>query len=621
MGRYISFAVLFGILIVIGILFYKVMIGFFVPVFMAVVLVVVFRPLHRWVLSKVGDRDHVAASITTCLIVLIVLMPTALVLTMAAVQGAKLSQHLNKSSLEVGLRRLRSNDFFNLESPCSQHLQSVQTKFKELQDAVAGAKSSDELTNSHGRVAGYSREIKKQLSELPNELLKFEESKLDSRIVAARKKANESIAVVDIKKGLEKELEPVWNDLRQWLTSLPLVSNEAVDLDAETRKKKEMLKTEWPTESLTAIEKVWLSKTRNEVVETGTTIVEQVRRMNTELDTRLPAEIDPASDSVDLVAFQDSMWKLAGIWQDARQTILGGQNWAYLKDLANPSTDDLTELTTNVYTYLRPQLISFTGDSVSFLVRLLIGSSVLLVSLYFFLCDGPGMVRTLMDLSPLDDRYEMELLAEFDRTARAIVVATILSAVVQGLAAGIGYYFAGVPSLVMLTAVTAICALIPFFGTGIVWVPVCIYLALYEERFVAAGVLALWGFLVVGTVDNLVKVFVLHGRSQLHPLLALLSVLGGIQTLGPIGIVVGPMAVTLLQTTLGIMRHELSQMKDPDTDSLSSDGSVGLAIKPLSGLIRKVKKAVEAADTEANKTDSDNTETKIPTRPVDPKLL
>jgi predicted PurR-regulated permease PerM len=263
--------------------------------------------------------------------------------------------------------------------------------------------------------------------------------------------------------------------------------------------------------------------------------------------------------------------------------------------MANPSPEQRKNLLNNIYDYVRPRLISFTGDSAAFLIRLLIGSSILLLSLYFFLCDGPGMVRSLMDLSPLDDRYEMELLAEFDRTARAIVLATILSALIQGLTAGIGYYFAGMPSLVLLIALTSICALIPFFGTGIVWVPVCIYLAVYEERFVAAALLAAWGVLVVGTVDNLVKILVLHGQSQLHPLLALLSVLGGLQALGPIGILVGPMVVTLLQTTLGIIRHELSQMKEVDGPTLQPDGSVALSIKPLSGLIRKVKKSGKEA--------------------------
>jgi hypothetical protein len=101
--------------------------------------------------------------------------------------------------------------------------------------------------------------------------------------------------------------------------------------------------------------------------------------------------------------------------------------------------------------------------------------------------------------------------------------------------------------------------------------------------------------LVVGTVDNLVKVFVLHGQSQLHPLLALLSVLGGIQSLGPIGILVGPMVVVLLQTLLGILRTELTSFRRSE-DKTESEPSLLTEPKSLSGLIRKVKGANSKSD-------------------------
>ncbi len=151
---------------------------------------------------------------------------------------------------------------------------------------------------------------------------------------------------------------------------------------------------------------------------------------------------------------------------------------------------------------------------------------------------------------------------EFDRVSRAVVLATVFSAITQGAVAGLGYYVAGLPSLVLLIMLTTMFAMIPFVGPAIVWVPACLYLAFYENRLVAASSLAAWGVLVVGTVDNFVKAGVLHGQSQLHPLLALLSVLGGVQALGPIGIVVGPMAVVLLQTSLSILQREMVHFED-----------------------------------------------------------
>ena len=107
-----------------------------------------------------------------------------------------------------------------------------------------------------------------------------------------------------------------------------------------------------------------------------------------------------------------------------------------------------------------------------------------------------------------------------------------------------------------------------------VWIPVCCYLAFIENRPAAAVALACWGVLVVGTIDNFVKAFVLHGQSQLHPLLALLSVLGGVQALGPVGIVVGPMVVALLQTLLSILQRELLQFEQQRNSRSAATTSV-----------------------------------------------
>lgn len=582
MARYISFAILFAILIVVGALFYRVMVGFFVPVFMAVVLVVVFRPLHRWVLAKVGGRDHIAASITTLLIVTIVLLPTALVLSLAAVQGAKLIENLNEASIRVGLSKLRANNYLNLESPCANTLQSIQSKVLDIQEEVSKTSSYVEVTNAQSRMAGDVLEIRNQLGEIPKQLNRFAADKLEQRIVAARAKNGQVAILGPVENELRTLLATAMTDLRAITDRIPEVLEDAdalLDLGAE----KDQLKL-MPVgiRALSDQENQWLSESRQQYIDLNFNAQIAIARMN-----RTLGELT-YSEEGNLARLEESVWQLVRMWQDVRESILGGRLIGFLKDIANPSTDKVREILQDAVSYLQPRLVSFGGDSVAFLVKLLVGFTILLLSLYFFLCDGPGMVRTIMDLSPLDDRYEMELLAEFDRTSRAIVLATILSAIAQGLTAGVGYYFTGMPSLVMLTALTTICALIPFFGTGLVWVPVCLYLAIYEERFWAAGLLAAWGLLVVGTVDNLIKVLILHGQSQLHPLLALLSVLGGIQALGPIGIVVGPLVVTLLQTTLTIISHELKEIHESEEGQPHVEDKISVG-KSLSEMIRKVR--------------------------------
>ena len=123
---------------------------------------------------------------------------------------------------------------------------------------------------------------------------------------------------------------------------------------------------------------------------------------------------------------------------------------------------------------------------------------------------------------------------------------------------------AGVGSVFLLTALSMLLTLVPFVGAAIVWVPVCLWLYAMEGRTAAAVILAVYCIAVVSMVDNLIKPMVLHGRSNLHPLLALLSVLGGAQALGPIGIFVGPMVVAFLQTLLNMVHAELNSMTRSD---------------------------------------------------------
>ena len=212
--------------------------------------------------------------------------------------------------------------------------------------------------------------------------------------------------------------------------------------------------------------------------------------------------------------------------------------------LAEKSRDFAQQFAQHV---LAPIALSTT----QYLGRFLIGLGVMFISVYYFLVDGPGMIRTIMRLSPLDDEYEQQLITQFDELSRAVVLATLLSAFAQGILAGIGFYFAGAGWVFLLTMLAMLFAMIPFIGCAAIWVPVCLWL-MFTGHTVAAVVLAIYCIAVVSMADNVIKPFVLHGRSNLHPLLALLSVLGGVQALGPIGIFVGPMVVAFLQTLLNM---------------------------------------------------------------------
>lgn len=471
MSRIISFTILIAITLLIGLLFYKVLVGFFVPLFLAVVLVVVFQPLHRWVISKIPDRANLAAGITTFLILAFLLMPIGLVGVMASVQGLRFTQQNNVSS--IGLQISKLNRSLGLDMPHWGNL---------LRTAGADV---DHVIHEAGNTNIVQRNT--NLSELAGQAKR---------------------SLIEFRSDYEQDGQP---DHVQQI-------NELVHLAAQL--------------------------SEPEKIQEDTTV--------TELALSLKSQFGAL-----------------------KTNLHGGSLRSFLREMANPTREDVESLREKAMEYLQPRLLSMTQATGRVAFQLVFGLLILILAVYFFLVDGPGMIHSIMMLLPMDDVYERELLDDFAKTSRAIVVAMLAAALVQGLTAGVGYALAGVDYLVLLIMLTALAALIPFVGPMAVWVPVCIFLALIEQRWLAAGLLAAWGLLVVGTIDNLVKAFVLHGNSQLHPMLALLSILGGIQALGAIGIVIGPMAVSLLQTLLGIVRRELN---DFDTQGL---GAILAKNKPI----------------------------------------
>lgn len=560
MSRLISLIVLLASIVIIGALFYKVMIGFFVPVFLAAVLVVVFRPLHRWVLEKVRRNDLVAAGITTALIIFSVLLPTALVIAMAAVQGTNLVSQISPSAISIGLNNARNR--LGLQSPCQEIIRSIQTSVDKVQQEV-GTSTMDDLTQPNGNLAGLIDKIHQELDGLLPHLKSHLELEAD--------KVVEQVGAADF-------------SAQSTDSDAPKVDTSS-SLDTQSIESRRAQARQHAAEAFQMFERDWQQPLAD--FHASVDRIAQVlglKTLGSNANTLLADAVE--SNRVDLIELQSRAVQLGIDWQATKLAILGNNRlMASLRELANPSPRQLRDATSSVINYLQPKIISITGATAEFLIRLIIGTAIMIVSIYFFLYDGPRMVESLMKLSPLDDRYEMELLTEFDRISRAIVLAMILSAIVQGLTAGLGYYMAGMPSLIFLTLLSILCGLIPFVGPSVVWVPVCVYLVAFEERYLVAALLAVWGMVAVASVDNIVKAYVLHGQSQLHPLLALLSVLGGVQALGPIGLVVGPISVVILQTLLSILQRELTHI-----DHSSGSGSSAGPGKSVSRWMSKLKR-------------------------------
>ncbi len=180
---------------------------------------------------------------------------------------------------------------------------------------------------------------------------------------------------------------------------------------------------------------------------------------------------------------------------------------------------------------------------------------VLLLALFFFLRDGERIVRFVLDLVPMEEGNKRLIVAGLDRTIAAMVRGTVITASAQGFLTGVGLVVAGVPFPVLLGFVATFLAVVPFVGVSLVWVPSALWLFAHDHTFAAVG-LALWGGLIVGLIDNVIRPVVVGEHAQLPILLLFLGVLGGIQTYGLIGALVSPLVIACVFAFARIYREQ-----------------------------------------------------------------
>jgi predicted PurR-regulated permease PerM len=155
----------------------------------------------------------------------------------------------------------------------------------------------------------------------------------------------------------------------------------------------------------------------------------------------------------------------------------------------------------------------------------------------------------------MDESHKSKILTRLDQTIRAVVKGMLVTAIVQGLLAGMAYWALDVPFPMGLTALTTVLAPIPFGGTGLVWGPVALYL-FWVGASGKALVMLVWGIGVVSMVDQFLRPWLIGQDVQIPVLLLVLSVLGGLALYGLLGLFVGPILISLLMTAVQIYREE-----------------------------------------------------------------
>lgn len=199
---------------------------------------------------------------------------------------------------------------------------------------------------------------------------------------------------------------------------------------------------------------------------------------------------------------------------------------------------------------------------------------VTMLTLFFMLKDGHKLLEPTLGVIPLPRDEAMKVLVRLRETVWSVFMGVVFVAMIQAALAGTVYGILKVPGAVIWTMATFICAMIPLVGPPVVFVPLSIVLFL-QGRTGEAVFLLLFGALVISQVDNILRPFFIGARSSLHPMAVFFSLLGGALLMGPIGLMAGPIILTLciIVAEIIIARRRLMDSERPENQApLAAEG-------------------------------------------------
>ena len=230
-------------------------------------------------------------------------------------------------------------------------------------------------------------------------------------------------------------------------------------------------------------------------------------------------------------------------FSDLQQFPLIARANAWLLTHAGISADRLQTWVVSGTQELLQRAAGLSGTFVLGALGSVVAFGIMLCLLFFFLRDGDAMCMRARSLIPLDEERKDRLFTQISGVTRAIVLGITLTALLQGVLVGIGFAIASLPSPLVFGVLAALLSMLPVGGAAIVWVPAIGWL-IYQGRWGFAIFMLAWGLMLSGA-ENVVRPLLISGRARISALSIFIGVLGGIPAFGAIGIVLGPVVLSL----------------------------------------------------------------------------
>jgi predicted PurR-regulated permease PerM len=207
---------------------------------------------------------------------------------------------------------------------------------------------------------------------------------------------------------------------------------------------------------------------------------------------------------------------------------------------------------------LSQSMLDISAKLVGNTAKLVLRFFLMLFMLFYFLREGRGLVQKIKYLAPLRTHQEDFIFESLQKVSQAVLIGSLLIAVLQGLAGALGLYLAGIPPL-FWGAMMGLAALIPVIGTGLIWIPATAYLYLFNDWRWALFFL-IYNVVIVTNIDTILRPMLMRRAAQVSPFFIFLAILGGLHAFGALGIIYGPLILTFLMVMLKIYSEEYKEV-------------------------------------------------------------
>lgn len=215
----------------------------------------------------------------------------------------------------------------------------------------------------------------------------------------------------------------------------------------------------------------------------------------------------------------------------------------------------ITETIQDFVNYIKNETTQSLPEIVSFTSNFLVSTFVMFFVMFYLLVENKFIIRNLVRMLPFSNKNSKHLLSESGKVIKAILIGQVLTATIQGMLGMFSFFIAGVEGAFFWGLIMIILSLIPVVGAFIIWIPVGVLMIL--EGNIGWGIFILaWGALIVSQVDNIVRPKLVNKFADIHPLETLLGVFMGLTAFGIIGIIIGPLILSLFGTVVKVYLEE-----------------------------------------------------------------